>query len=239
MGLIVAAVATVSEAAEAKPEDEQSLKEILEGFLEDIRADGEAADEDQHVTDAESSTNASPMAPARLQIRPGQQLNVVVSAAGEKEIEDLQKRVSDSGEVTLSLLGNVPVRGMTVAELQRDLGKRYEYFLRAPHVEVTYAFDSAEEGATSPWGHVTVLGRVKEPGRINIPPTQDLTLSMAIQEAGGFDTSAKQKSIRVTRQKQDGTTEKIRVDLRAVATKGSEDLTLQDRDVVFVPERLF
>jgi polysaccharide export outer membrane protein len=168
-------------------------------------------------------------------------VNVVVTVAGQTELDEQGKRIGDTGELTLSLLGAVPVAGMTLPEAAERLAERYRHYLRDPHVEMSYAFDSGEEdrGATSPWGTVTVLGRVKKPGRVNIPPTRDLTVSKAVQEAGGFDTSAKQKAIRITRTHKDGTAEKFTVNMGKVALKGGTDFVLQDGDVVFVPERWF
>jgi len=95
--------------------------------------------------------------------------------------------------------------------------------------------------AISPWGQVTVLGRVKQPGRVNIPPTKDLTVSAAIQNAGGLDSSAKDSAIRVTRRLDDGTYQTMDVDLRAVGARGARanDLILRDGDVVFVPQMMF
>jgi protein involved in polysaccharide export with SLBB domain len=84
------------------------------------------------------------------------------------------------------------------------------------------------------------LGRVKKPGRVAIPATRDLTVSMAVQQAGGFDTSAKDTAIRITRSV-GGKTGSREVNLRAVGAQGrvAEDLMLLPGDVVFVPELMF
>ena len=109
-----------------------------------------------------------------------------------------------------------------------------------PQVVVEFVKDQ-DSDLVSPWGYVTVLGRVKNPGRVSIPPTQDLTVSGAIQKAGGLDTSAKDTSIRVTRQLPEGRTKQFDVDLRKVGSTGQvrEDLILTPGDVVFVPEMMF
>jgi protein involved in polysaccharide export with SLBB domain len=216
------------------PDDslEQALDKMLDRFIEGVRGEGEAP------TEIVASGTADPGA---LRLRPGLMINVLVTVAGEREFEDLDKRINNEGNVALTLLGNVHVSGMTLSELSKDLEEKYQTYIRQPHVEVTFSYDEEEEGrgTTSPWGSVTVMGRVKKSGRVNIPPTQDLTLSRAVQEAGGFDTSAKVKGIRVTRKRDDGSVEKLRVDLQAVAVKGEEDLKLKDGDVIYVPERLF
>ena len=100
--------------------------------------------------------------------------------------------------------------------------------------------DIAEEGV-SPWGFVTVLGRVEKPGRIALPATRDMTVSGAIQKAGGFATSAKDNGILVTRLLPNGKTEARTINMRAVGTAGrlQEDIILEANDVVFVPEAMF
>ena len=130
--------------------------------------------------------------------------------------------------------------GMTLTELSEALTGRYRDFFVDPQVVVDFVMDP-DSDAVSPWGHVTVLGRVKKPGRVNMPPTQDLTVSDAIQRAGGLDTSAKDSAIRVTRQRRNGLSEAIEVDLRAFGSRGQvkNDLILQSGDVVFVPEMIF
>ena len=86
-----------------------------------------------------------------------------------------------------------------------------------------------------------VLGRVRTPGRVNIPPTQDLTVSAAIQQAGGLDTSAKDSSVRVTRRSLEGSPEVFIIDFSAIGSRGrsENDLVLKPGDLIFVPERVF
>jgi protein involved in polysaccharide export with SLBB domain len=116
----------------------------------------------------------------------------------------------------------------------------YSTYLRNPQVDVGFAFDNSP-GSVSPWGSVTVLGRVKTEGSINMPPTQDLTVSRAIQQSGGFNTSANISSITVTRRNPDGSVRHMEVDLRALRSRGElgQDLKLEPGDVVFVPEEVF
>jgi protein involved in polysaccharide export with SLBB domain len=88
---------------------------------------------------------------------------------------------------------------------------------------------------------VTVLGRVKKPGKISLPATRDLVLSAAIQQAGGFDTSAKETAIRITRRLSNGGLKTREVNLHSVGAQGlvEEDVLLEPDDVVFVPELVF
>jgi len=185
------------------------------------------------------ATNADP-ANDVAQLRPGLVININVLVAGKKEIDALGKRVTDKGTIGVPLLGTVGVSGLTLDDLSAKLTTAYaEYFVK-PQVIVEFVRDDNREGL-SPWGSVTVLGRVKKPGKIIIPATRDLTLSAAIQQAGGFDTSAKENAIRVTRRRGDGAVHTREVDLRSVGAQGlvEEDIQLEPDDVVFVPEMIF
>lgn len=173
-------------------------------------------------------------------IRPGLVVNVTVLVAGRKEIEETGKRVSDEGRLALPLLGDVDCADVTLAGLNARLALAYAKYFVKPQVVIEFADDEGREGL-SPWGSVTVLGRVKKPGKITMPATRDLTVSGAIQAAGGFDTSAKDTAIRVTRPLSTGQSRTWEVNLRAVGARGQteEDLVLQADDIVFVPEMVF
>jgi len=174
------------------------------------------------------------------QVGPGLVVRVSVTVAGTTEIEGLTKRVSASGQIRLPLVGNVHVSGLTLDELSRRLTDLYSEYLIDPQVDIEFAKDENSD-QVSPWGYVTVLGRVKNPGRVNIPPTRDLTVSGAIQLAGGLDTSARDSAVRLTRQDSNGKVLKFFVNLKKVGEQGDveEDLRLLPGDVVYVPEMIF
>ena len=175
-----------------------------------------------------------------VKLRPGLVVNMTVLVAGKKEIDEPGKRVSDGGTIILPLLGELDVSDTSLEELQAKLTERYRKYFVQPQVILDFARDIAEEGV-SPWGFVTVLGRVEKPGRIALPATRDMTVSGAIQKAGGFATSAKDNGILVTRLLPNGKTEARTINMRAVGTAGrlQEDIILEANDVVFVPEAMF
>lgn len=175
-----------------------------------------------------------------VKLRSGLVMNIVVLVAGEKEIDEPAVRILENGAIVLPLLGKITVAGMGLDDLRDRLTRRYQLYYVRPQVMVDFASDTKRDGI-SPWGFVTVLGRVKEPGRIVIPATRDLTVSGAIQQAGGFDTSAKDNAILVTRSLPDGTAESRTINLKAVGTAGrlEDDIVLEADDVVFVPEAMF
>ncbi len=169
-------------------------------------------------------------------LRPGLTMNVQVLVTGQKEVDEKNRRISESGLITLPLVGDVHVAGLTVAEAQTNLNTAYGRFFVAPQVIVECLMESGE-AAVSPWGHVTVLGRVKKPGQVNMPPTREITVTRAIQLAGGLDTSARSGAIRVTRTRGDST-EHFEVNLGRIGARGQsrDDIQLMPGDVVFVPE---
>ncbi len=193
----------------------------------------------QAVRDSQAPDPAPPPQEQAL-LRPGLVVNVSVVVGGNKIIEETGKRISERSTLTLPLLGSVSVANMTLEILSEKLVENYREYYVNPQVMVEFIRDDNREGI-SPWGYVTVLGRVKKPGRVNIPATRDMTLSGAIQQAGGFDTSARDTAILVTRRTASGQTETHEVNLRAVGARGriDNDIVLLPDDVVFVPELLF
>jgi polysaccharide export outer membrane protein len=173
-------------------------------------------------------------------LRPGLVITVNVLVSGKKEIEAIGKRVTDKGTIAMPLLGVVGVDGLTLDELGLKLMASYKEYFVNPQVIVEFVRDDNKEGL-SPWGSVTVLGRVKKPGKISIPATRDLTLSAAIQQAGGFDTSAKETAIRITHRLANGQLSSREVNLHSVGAQGlvEEDVMLEPDDVVYVPELVF
>ena len=175
-----------------------------------------------------------------VKLRPGLTISMSVLVAGNKEIDEPSKRVSDGGTLALPLLGEMSVLDMSLDELQTKLTDRYEKFFLKPQVILDFARDAGSEGL-SPWGFVTVLGKVKTPGRVAIPATRDMTVSSAIQKAGGFASSAKENAILVTRSLPNGRAETRTINLMAVGTAGKldEDIILEANDVVYVQEAIF
>ena len=188
---------------------------------------------------AVSTTYGTTQSAPRL--KPGLMIQLQVLVAGNKEIDEPNKRISNSGEISLPLVGNVDVRGLTLDEFSDKLTELYSDYYVQPQIVVQFVQDQTSE-LISPWGFVTVLGRVRSPGRVSIPPTQDLTVSGAIQQAGGLDTSAKQTAIRITRPGANGdASEQFETNLKEVGSRGNaaDDFILKSGDIIFVPEMMF
>ena len=214
-------------AAEVKPEPVAPKN----GKKPDAAAEDPAA---PGPAEEEGNGDTSPL------LRPGLLVRTTVYVSGKREIDAEVKRVSDNSVLDMPFIGNVSVSGITLSELNATLQARYKEFFINPQVVAEFVVEESPE-AMSPWGSVVVLGRVKMPGRVNIPPTQDLSVSAAIQQAGGLDTSAKASAITLTRRKADGKTERINIDFTSVGKRGNveNDLILKPGDQIFVPESIF
>jgi protein involved in polysaccharide export with SLBB domain len=194
----------------------------------------------QEVPAKHNSAPAAAVGADSAKLRPGLVINVNVLVAGKNEIAATGKRITDNGTIAMPLLGTVQVSDQSLESFSTQLTSAYKEFYVNPQVIVEFVRDDNKEGL-SPWGNVTVLGRVKKPGRISLPATRDLTLSGAIQQAGGYDTSAKENAIRITRKRPGGGVKTWEVDLRSVGAQGliENDVLLEPEDVVFIPELIF
>ena len=170
-------------------------------------------------------------------IRPGIALIVQVGtvAAPPSTMEVL---VDQSGRITLPLLLQEPVAcdGLTLEALKQKLVKAYSKYYRQPMITVTFApYDGK---GVSPWGTVTVLGEVANPGPVNMPATMDLTVTKVLQAAGGCKQFADKTAILVTRCDKDGRQTRTKVDIDEIGKGGriDKDMSLRAGDVVWVPE---
>jgi polysaccharide biosynthesis/export protein len=118
--------------------------------------------------------DAAPVAES-LRIGAGDLLNI--SVMREPDLER-RVRVRDSGEVSLPLVGDVAVQGMSAADAAKAVEKRYldGQFLKHPDVSVFI-----EEFATQ---QVAVLGQVGKPGSYSLPAARSLIDVLAM--AGGL-----------------------------------------------------
>jgi len=150
-------------------------------------------------------------------------------------------RVDARGNIQLIYLGDLSVYGLTIPEVQRAIENAYREgrILRHPQAIV-----SVEEYAPR---RVSVTGKVKSQGYIDLPIEVAFTVQDAILKAGGFEDTAKGKAVRVLRRLPDGTEKTYEFDIESAlkATKGSKNsktednsLILEPGDIVFVPEKL-
>jgi polysaccharide export outer membrane protein len=96
--------------------------------------------------------------------------------------------VDAAGYVSITLIGSVPARGLTTAELARRIAERLRNgYIRNPHVSV-------EVEAYRPF---FILGEVNAPGQY--PYVPNMTVEAAVAIAGGFAPRANKSDILIGR----------------------------------------
>jgi protein involved in polysaccharide export with SLBB domain len=177
---------------------------------------------------------------AQAMFRPGVLFSVDVEVDGKSEVVVDSLRLRATGEVVLPIVGSTKLSGLSLGAAAEHLISLYSpYYIAKPIVRLQFLEDKS--GQSSPWGYVTVLGRVRKPGRVNLPPTRDMTVSGAIQDADGFDTSANLEAVRITRTGTDQIKTQMVVDINSIGAHGDveQDLPLRSGDIIYVPEKIF
>lgn len=196
---------------------------------------------EENDASAFESSNIAFWSDGKARIKPGVALQVQVSFAGSTPVE-MSALVDSQGFVTLPYQLREPVlcNGLTLDAFQKKLHKAYQRYIREPQVTVSFGPYDARAGV-SPYGFVTVLGEVANPGPVNMPPTMDLTVTKALQLAGNTKPFANKRNVLITRRAQDGSLTRAVVDIDEIGEKGriDKDIVLRPGDVVFVREIVF
>ena len=161
---------------------------------------------------------------------------VHISVQGEPEVS-VDRRIDGDGHINVPLLGDIAVRGLSIADAQKLIAKRYvdgEIFIR-PEVVINVVEYSPKE--------IMVLGQVGTQGKVSFPPeVSGMSIVEAITKAGGFTRIGKADGVRVTRKGEGGVEQSFTVNVEKLiaghAAPG-ESFLLQPGDVIFVPERVF
>ena len=164
--------------------------------------------------------------PSEYLLGPGDLLQVKVF-----EAEELTSsvRVSSRGFVTLPLIGQMMIKGLTAREAEQKIEDKYrERYIKDPHVSVF-----VEEHFSQ---RITLVGQVKNPGTYDYLSKQRLLDVIAL--GGGLSEKAGQI---VQIRRGDNGQEKREiyiVDLDKLIMEGNEQLNIEINggDVIFVPE---
>ena len=136
-------------------------------------------------------------------------------------------RVSEDGNITLPLLGEVEVEGLSAAELERKLKSLLEEnWLRDAQVTIFILEYQSKK--------VSVLGAVREQGSYELLGRQ--TLLQIISQAGGLTPEAGNEII-VIRQQEDGNNAALKIPLEKLVLEGDVNLNipLQPNDIINIP----
>nr|WP_234043815.1 polysaccharide biosynthesis/export family protein [Cerasicoccus arenae] len=132
--------------------------------------------------------NPTPAAPRSAStLRAGDTLQISLQGIPDPSANDVQ--IDDEGIVSLPFLGRLTAAGLTPSELATNIRQRYIEQKIYRNVDVSvYVTDR----------YIYVGGEVAIPGRVVWTP--DLTLSKAVQAAGGFSLYAREGAVKLTRE---------------------------------------
>jgi len=136
-------------------------------------------------------------------------------------------RVTEDGSITIPLVGNVRIEGLTKDEVERKLAKLLEQkYLKKARVSVFIKEYQSKR--------VAVIGAVENPGMYEL--VGRLTLLQMISKAGGFTEKASNELF-VLREGRNGVSATICIDLEDLLINGNQKLNipLQANDVINVP----
>ncbi|WP_263357930.1 polysaccharide biosynthesis/export family protein [Acidicapsa ligni] len=133
--------------------------------------------------------------------------------------------IGPDGFVSLPLLGDVHVSGMTANELGAVIASRLSSFIVSPQVTVSVVDIHSRQ--------VYVLGQVNKPG--GYPLIAPITVLQLIAQAGGLNTYANRKGIVILRATKDNV-QKIPFNYNNVIHgNAKQNIDLQPGDTVVVP----
>lgn len=138
-------------------------------------------------------------------------------------------RISSRGFVTLPLLGQMSVQGLTAREAEVEIEKAYKArYLQDPHVSIFVQEHFSQR--------VTLMGQFKNPG------TFDMTTKMRLMDVMALGGGLTEQAGRTAQIRRIGSSadspNTVLVDLDRMIRKGHSELNIEINggDVVFVPE---
>ncbi len=145
---------------------------------------------------------------------------------------DRELRISQDYTIVVPLIGVVEVKERTVRDAELLITELYQRdYLVNPQINITVLEYSQRT--------INVLGAVNSPGSVVIPPEKNITLLDAIARSGGFSRLANRNKVSLTRTKPDGQTVNYTINAdQLVSGDSNSHSTIQDGDVLFVPERM-
>jgi polysaccharide export outer membrane protein len=141
---------------------------------------------------------------------------------------DLTRKVTvqPDGKISLPLLNDVKVIGLSVQEIKQLLEEEFLKYLEIPSVSVSVVDPKSYK--------IYVVGKVKAPGVIQ--PKSQITFLQAIATAGGFSEWAKKKEILVNHF-ENGVEKSLKINYEKIISGESPELNIvmQSGDTIIVP----
>lgn len=218
MLLIISLLALVAGCGGKSP----SKEEIAQTYIAEQERTAQTAEINKRIFTS-VQTKREPSDPV---LGPGDLLHVAVFEAPELTSE---VRVGARGFVTLALLGEVKVGGLTARQVETEIENLYRAkYIKNPHVTVFVKEHFSQK--------ITLVGQVKNPGTYEMPTR--LRLMDALALAGGLtDRAGTTAQIRRVGEMDKGPGSCV-VDLDRLINKGDAELNIpiHGGDIIFIPE---
>ncbi|MBC7368136.1 MAG: polysaccharide biosynthesis/export family protein [Undibacterium sp.] len=174
------------------------------------------------ATDTIKDTNpVIPAATTTAQLRPGDSLTIALQGVPDPSTNTVQ--IDDQGLITLPFIGPHPAAGVSTANLSTHI--RETYIAKKIYNTVDVSVSVTER-------YVYVGGEVAKPGRIIWTP--DLTVTKAVQAAGGFSLYAKEGKVTLVRDQH-----AYELNARLAQQNPAQDPRLMPGDSLQVPRSAF
>jgi polysaccharide export outer membrane protein len=174
------------------------------------------------TTDAVTGENPRiPATASAAQLRPGDSLTVALLGIPDPSSHPVQ--VDEEGFISLPYIGNINAASGTTSDLAQRI--RENYIARKFYNTVDVSVSVTER-------YVYVGGEITRPGRIIWTP--DMTLTKAIQSAGGFTLYARENKVTLVRDRQ-----AYDVNVKLAQKNPAQDLQLMPGDSIQVPRSPF
>jgi polysaccharide biosynthesis/export protein len=185
---------------------------------------------EQSVDGPKPSTGPQPAANALPLVSLGKDYRIGPNDLLDVEVFDMDNlkrtvRVNAAGAISLPLIGQVVIAGLTTQEVEQRIAARYsEKYLQDPQVSVFIKEFTSER--------ITIEGAVQHPGIF--PLTGQITLLRAMALAGGFGSIANTSEVMLYRVNEQNVRQVAVFDVEKIRAGKSEDPVIKGDDLIVV-----
>ncbi len=177
------------------------------------------------VRGEEAPPGSVTVTPDQYEVGPNDVLSIIVWK--QPDISVSQIPVRPDGRVSLPLVGEIQVSGLTTRQIKEVISERLKEYVTDPNVTVIVLQVN--------YPVVYVIGEVTRPGPV--PIRQDTTVLQMISMAGGFTSFADRDDVKILRREK-GKEYRLKFDYGAVVRgkHPEQNLILRSGDVIVVED---
>lgn len=154
---------------------------------------------------------------------------------GRRDYEPYLVRISEAGTITLPIVGQLPVGGMTLSEIEAMVIDAYfpKYVVNRPMVVCEVMKYQRENERV-----FTVMGLVRSPNAFPYPPDVQYNLMESLAYAGGLDMTADPRYVKVYRQDSNGEVVSATFSVDSKSFLDAYAVAIKPGDVIYVDHTL-